>query len=452
MASRRKTVALVFVAAAAALVPLFGDPRLTPVTHPIWARMLLRGLEMNEAVRASTEASQVFSALSWRDSLTFPADRYTRGDGVTVQERAGVRTVAVREGTGQVDYPLTVVRAGDYQMRVRLAGKPDRPATAEIVATGSAAAVRTFKFASPASVAWVRGGPAHLDPGTYTASLLLPEGSTLEYVEVAPPCLNPIEPIGGWKPAAPTTVDDVAVTVLKALDVESELPPADTPLERSGADFQSEASAAAAGPGAKLAIKADREGVEAILTVDLPEAGLYAISVYGTTGQGERWLADGCRKAILCASEGTGWRVVMSQSFGAGRHTFSVVLTDGGLIESVRIERKKERPADYLGTLRRLGFDPGPDGPVSWDKAAAAMRFVQDHTRSVSARLCGDVVLPERGGPGPQVAAATTAAVPGAAAPAAPPRPDIGAGLIPPQLPASPIQPGAVAEGARPGS
>jgi hypothetical protein len=47
MASRRKTVALVFVAAAAALVPLFGDPRLTPVTHPIWARMLLRGLEMN---------------------------------------------------------------------------------------------------------------------------------------------------------------------------------------------------------------------------------------------------------------------------------------------------------------------------------------------------------------------------------------------------------------------
>ena len=213
MVSRLKTVVLATSAAAAALVPLFGDPRVTPVTHPIWARMLLRGLEMNEAVRASTEASQVFSALSWRDSLTFPADRYTRGDGVTVQERAGVRTVAVREGTGQVDYPLTVVRAGDYQMRVRLAGKPDRPATAEIVATGSAAAVRTFKFASPASVAWVRGGPAHLDPGTYTASLLLPEGSTLEYVEVAPPCLNPIEPIGGWKPAAPTTVDDVAVTV-----------------------------------------------------------------------------------------------------------------------------------------------------------------------------------------------------------------------------------------------
>ena len=451
MASRRKTVALVFVAAAAALVPLFGDPRLTPVTHPIWARMLLRGLEMNEAVRASTEASQVFSALSWRDSLTFPADRYTHGDGVTVQERSGVRTVAVREGTGQVDYPLTVVRAGDYQMRVRLEGKPDRPATGEIVAAGGGA-LRTFKFASPASIAWVRGGPAHLDPGTYTASLLLPEGSTLEYVEVAPPCLNPIEPIGGWRPAAPTTVEDVAVTVLKAMDVESELPPADTPLERSGADFQIEDSPTAGRPAEKLAIKADREGVEAILTVDLPEAGLYTISVYGTTGQGERWLADGCRKAILCASEGTGWRVVMSQSFGAGRHMFSVVLTDGGLIERVRIERKKERPPDYLGTLRRLGFDPGPDGPVSWDKAAAAMRFVQDHARSVSTRLCGDVVLPERGAPSLQVAASTgTAAAAGAAPAPPPPPPDIGAGLIPPQLPVSPVQPGAVAE-ARPGS
>jgi hypothetical protein len=143
----------------------------------------------------------------------------------------------------------------------------------------------------------------------------------------------------------------------------------------------------------------------------------------------------------------------MSQSFGAGRHTFSVVLTDGGLIERVRIERKKERPPDYLGTLRRLGFDPGPDGPVSWDKAAAAIRFVQDRARSVSARLCGDVVLPERGGPSPQVAAATgTGTAAAAAAPAPPPPPpDIGAGLIPPQLPASPVQPGA-AGGARPGS
>jgi hypothetical protein len=447
MVSRLKTAALVIVVAVAALVPLFGDPRLTPVTHPIWARMLLRALEMNEAVRASTRASEAFAALSWRDSLTFPADRYVRGDGVTVRERDGVRAVAASEGTGQIVYPLTVVRGGDYQMRVRLAGAPERPATAEIGRMGGAAALKTLTFVPPASAEWVRGAPTHLDPGSYTATVLLPQGSSLEYVEVAPPCLNPIEPVGGWKPTAPTTVEDVAVTVLKAVDVESELPPADTALERTGGDFQLEASAApvaAPGPGFETrTLKADRKGLRAVLTVELPEAGLYTLSAFGVTGGGQRWLADDCRKAILCPSEGPGWRVVMSQSFGAGRHTFAVALADGAVVERLRLERKKERGADYAATLRRLGFDAGPDGPVSWDRAVAAMRFIQDQRRAVSARLCGDVALPEPGGPSPPVAEAAAPAAAPAPAPVAanPPSAPIGSVLLPPQLPASPVTP-----------
>ena len=442
MVSRLKTVVLATSAAAAALVPLFGDPRVTPVTHPIWARMLLRALEMNEAVRTRSQASQVFSALSWRESLTYPADHYVRGDRVTVRERGGLRMVAADEGTGQVVYPLAVVRAGDYQMRVRLAGAPERPATAEIVPTGGTGAPKTVTFVPPTSADWVRGEPTHLDPGAYTATLLLPQGSSLEYVEVAPPCLNPIEPVGGWTPTAPTTVDDVAVTALKALDVENELPPADTPLERTGGDFQVEAPAvpASAGHGFEtLTLKADRAGLRALLSVDLPEAGLYTLSAYGVTGTGQRWVADGCRKAILCPSETAGWRVVMSQPFGAGRHTFTVALTAGAVVERVRLERKKERAPDYVAALRRLGFDPGPEGPVSWDKALAAMRFIQDQRPSLLARLCGDVVLPEIGGPSPQVAEAGAAAAPPPRVGPLPP-PPIGSVLLPPQPSASPVK------------
>ena len=443
MVSRQKTVVLATIVAAAALVPLFGDPRVTPVTHPIWARMLLRALEMNVAVRASSQASQVFSALSWRESLTYPADHYVRGDGVTVRERGGLRIVAADEGTGQVVYPLAVVRAGDYQMRVRLAGAPDRPATAEIIATSGTATPKTLIFVPPASADWVRGGPTHLDPGSYTATLLLPQGSSLEYVEVAPPCLNPIEPVGGWTPRAPTTVDDVAVTALKAMDVENELPPADTPLELTGGDFQVEASAvpAAAGPGFDtLTLKAGRAGLRAVLSVDLPEAGLYTLSAYGVAGTVQRWLADGCRKAILCPSETAGWRVVMSQPFGAGRHTFTVALTAGAVVERVRLERKKERAPDYVAALRRLGFDPGPEGPVSWDKALAAMRFIQGQRPALLARLCGDVALPELAGSSPQVAEAGAAPArsPGVGTSRPPP---IGPVVLPPLPPASPVLP-----------
>jgi hypothetical protein len=452
--SRPKTVALAAIVAGAALMPLFGDPRSTPVTHPIWARMLLRALEMDEAVRASTHASQVFSALSWRDSLVFPADHYVRSDGVSVEEHSGVRLVTATDGTGQVVYPLTVIRGGDYQMRVRLAGAPARPATAEIVGRGSAAPLRTFTFIPTGAADWVRGGgPAHLDPGTYTANLLLPQGSALEYVEVAPPCLNPIEPFGGWKPAVSTTVEDIAVTVLKAIDREAELPPAEMPLERTGGDFQVEAPATARpAPGdsfGAVTLRADREGLQAVLTVELREAGLYTLSAYVITGAGQRWLADGCRKAILCPSERAGWRVVMSQSFAAGRHTFAVALADGAVVERLRLERKKERATDYLGTVRRIGFDPGPSGPVTWDRAMAAVRFIQDQRRDLLAGMCGDLVLPDRGGS----TLVAEAAVPEVARPAAPrPLTPVGSVLLPPQLTASPVTPISVAEVAGPRS
>ncbi len=454
--SRLKTVALGTIVVVAALVPLFGDPRVTPVTHPIWARMLLRALEMNEAVRASTWASEVFSTLSWRDSLAFPADHYVRCDGVTVQERGDVRVVLASEGTGQVVYPLAVVRGGDYKMRVRLAGTPDRPATAEIAPMGRSAALDTFTFVPTVSAGWVLGGRTYLDPGSYTATLLLPAGSSLEYVEVAPPCLNPIEPVGGWRPAASTTVEDVAITALKAIDVESELPPAATPLERTGSDFEADgraASATAPGQGFEpFVLRAERGGLVAVLTVDLAEAGLYTLSVYGVTGSGQRWLADSCRKAILCPAEGAGWRVVMSQPFAAGRHTFSVTLADGAVIESVRLERKKERVTDYLATIRRLGFDPGPDGPVSWDKAVAAMRFIQERRADLRTRWCGDVV--PQPGPSPALleASATAAAPAPVPAPVYPPPFSIGPVVLPIQPPASPVRPIPAAEAAGPSS
>ena len=85
----------------------------------------------------------------------------------------------------------------------------------------------------------------------------------------------------------------------------------------------------------------------------------------------------------------------MSQPMSAGRHTIAVVLGDGAIVESVRIERKKDGAPDYVATLRRLGFDPGPDGPVSRAKATEAIDFLRDRNRGRMAALCGDPTLPE---------------------------------------------------------
>lgn len=452
MWGRVKTLILAAVVTSAALVPLFGDPRATPVTHPLWARMLLRSLDMTQAVRTSAVASQVFATLAWRDSLSYPADRFLRQDGAVVRQEGGTRVVTAAAGPAEVVYPLAVVEPGNYQLRARLEGQPQAPATAELVPLEGGGSVESFTLVPATQPGWVFGGSAHLDPGAYGASFLLPPGCAMSQVEIAPPCLNPIEPMGGWKPEAVTTNEDLAVTALRALDAEHELPPDATPIEISGTDFQIEAppeavaERATATDLANQSLQAGRKGLRALVSFDIPEPGLYTVSAFVKPGSGQRWLVDQCRKAMVCPGGATGWRPVLSQSFSAGRHALVVGLADDAMLQTVRIEKKKASPQDYVAALNRLGFDAGPAGPISRERAIDAMRFLQEKRRAMQSQLCGDTVRVEETGlpPAPQIVQVPVPAQgPGApAAPVAPAAPPIGGPpLLPPQEPASPTQP-----------
>jgi hypothetical protein len=136
----------------------------------------------------------------------------------------------------------------------------------------------------------------------------------------------------------------------------------------------------------------------------------------------------------------------MSQTLAAGRHTLVLTLADGASFERLRLEKKKSAAADYVATMRRLGFDPGPQGPVARSRALDAMRFVREQRRTIMSSLCGDRVqiedsitnLPA------QIAAGGSAVVPGQ-----PPGEPVGPGeapvpppLLPPQPPSSPVTPG----------
>jgi hypothetical protein len=440
------------VVASAALVPLFGDPRETPLTHSLWGQLLLRSLDMTHAVRTSATASQVFAILAWNDSLSYPAERFLRADGVEVREQGETRVVAAGPSPGEVVYPVAVVQPGNYQLRARMAGAPESPASAELVPLDGGGAVGSFTLVPAAQSSWVFAGATHLDPGAYGASFLLPPGCEMSQIEIAPPCLNSIEPPGGWRADAVTTSLDLAVTALKALDAEHELAPDASPIEIGADAFQIEAPVEAVEARAtaetlgERALSADRKGLRAVASVHLPEPGLYTLSAFVRPGNGQRWLVDECRKAIVCPGPATGWRPILSQSFSAGRHTIQVGLAADGVLEMVRLEKKKTSAVDYHAALERLGFDAGPDGPVSRDTAIAAMRFIRDKRREARGLLCGDsVVVDDSRGllPPPAVAQVPLPIQPptggSGAAPVPPPlgQPPI----LPPQEPASPTSP-----------
>jgi hypothetical protein len=453
MLARWKAFGLAAGAAVLALVPLYGDPRSTPVTHAEWARMLLRALQMADVLEASGQASQAFAILSWKNSLAYRAERYLRASGVELAEQP--RRLLASSPAGEVVYPISVVRSGDYKLRVRIAGNPAAPAAAEITPLGTTKPVRTFRIVPASLPGWVDAGVAHLDPGAYTASLSLPAGTSLENVEVAPPCLNPIEPLDGWRATAIAQTGDIAVTTLKALDKESELPAAAPAIEVHGSDFRVVGTSAVSRPSSgdgvnSLWLKAGPLGLQAIVFVEVPEAGLYTLSTFGVEAGGQSWLADACRKAVVCGGQTPGrtnepsWRTIMTVTLSSGRHFFSVTLGPSAAIERLRLERKKDTAADYIETLRRLGFDPGPDGPIARNKAVEAMNFIEGHRPEMPLQSCGDVIVASNTAGSAQGFAQPVGPVPG---PPAPPLPSgTGPGplsppAIPPQQPASPVVP-----------
>jgi hypothetical protein len=444
----------------AVLVPLYGDPQTTPVTHAEWARMLVRALEIEDGLPPRSPASVVFQALSWKSSLYWNADEYIAADGVSRAESAAKHAVATGQDPGEARYRLAVIRSGDYVVRLRAGGASQTPLGVEISPAESPQPLFTRSIPTPAVADWTEGGSTHLDRGAYDLSVLLPAVTTLERVEVAPPCLNPIEPLGGWQAFFIAQTGDAATTALQALDWESELPPADLPSELTGADFMAQGGVAipasttgALAPGI-YELKSGRQGLRAMVMINLPVEGLYTLSFFGEQGRGLRWLADACLKTVICPPEEptvAQWHEITTARFTAGRHPLGVTLAPGAAIQRLRIERKKDGPEDYEAALRRLGFDVGETGPISRDRAIELMNFIRAQRRIMAGleRYCGDTIEAEvtatqqmaSGGPFGSLPGGGIAGPGTVPPPTGPGVPPIAPPVIPPQDPASPVTP-----------
>ena len=108
-----------------------------------------------------------------------------------------------------------------------------------------------------------------------------------------------------------------------------------------------------------------------MLAVDIPQTGLYSMSVFGTAPGGQRWVADGCRTCLICPNIDpvARWRHVLSGVFPKGLHYFTASLGPDTVVERVRIEQKKDSPVDYVATLERLGLELGPVGSITRERA-----------------------------------------------------------------------------------
>ena len=227
-----------------------------------------------------------------------------KSTGIQVDRGANAGRVRATAPVGEVQYAVAVARGGEWRLRLRAGGEPSTPLEAEVGPFGESPE-KTFRVTT-------RRPPPGSTLAPFT-SIRVPiprrcfsrSGSVLERLELTPPCVAPIEPRKGWEARSVATRDDVAVTTLQAIEGEFELPPADTPIE-AGANrirVESGPTAATAALYERAEIVAGPKGLRIVVMLEVPEGGLYTLSVFGSTGAGgQGWTADGCMTRAICPS------------------------------------------------------------------------------------------------------------------------------------------------------
>ena len=288
-------------------------------------------------------------------------------------------------GIAELSYPVSVVQRGDYKMRMKVKGDPAAPVSVELAPTDEVEAVKSFPVVPPDDLGLGGGGLHLLTPGSYSAKVLLPPGSQLDKLEVSPPCVNAIEPPGGWQPDAVAKTSDAAVTMLKALDAEDKLPPSELPIEVTGESFETDGRLARdAGergkPRPALAARGARAACRPSSSWTCPRPGCTRSRASDAGRRPEldrRFLPQGvvCGSTASSDADQPAWKqALMTAELTAGRHVFTVTLGRGAGVERLRLQGRKTAPEDYVAAVRELGFEPGPDG--------------SDHAREGESRRC----------------------------------------------------------------
>lgn len=195
-------------------------------------------------------------------------------------------------------------------------------------------------------------GEITLNAGMKELMIAMPPNGSIDYVELLAPPLASIMPLNGWEPDTPLTYTDLAVTALRALDLESLLP-----LSSEKTLIEAEESAAAknfrtdqrhlgephggfwlrSGAGGGVVTLPFHVETAAVYTLKLIAAGARSLS--GTLDGQEPWRAD-FPPYLQERSIGT-WFLA------PGEHELKIELPPRGGVDLLTLLPRRSTAADY---------------------------------------------------------------------------------------------------------
>jgi hypothetical protein len=368
----------------------YGVAQSTIVTQAEWAVYLAQGLGLDWNLPPNAKSNHYLARLRWTKAVEFQASSMLEGSTAILSDDGSVHS-----GLGSLAeawYEVSMLRAGDYGFRVKLSGGGALLRVAE----------QSYELYQPESEPrWVDLDRVRLSPGSHKLSLMLPQGTRANAIGVTPPCMLPVEPMGGWNPLEPLRFEEMAVTLARALDLEQNLPAMGDPITIRGEQFLRTLSFPYEGPVTQVGdepfwLTTGGSIVTATARFRVPESGIYSIEARYLSDYPVRWNMDSCLRVITCplTPAQSGRRRSLALELDAGEHEIEVTLGPGSKLDRVEVQRRDGSTKAYIDLVEEEGFDMGEaqQNVLRRDVLSAARRLRDRFLRLASLR-CEDALV-----------------------------------------------------------
>lgn len=368
----------------------FGIAQSTVVTQAEWAVYLAQGLGLDWNLPPNPKSNHYLARLQWTKSVEFQAAQMLGGSTAILSQDGSIQSSL--GSPAEALYEVAMLRAGDYGFRVKLAGGGALLKVAD----------QTFELYQPGSeTRWVDLNRVRLSPGNHKLSLMLPQGTRADAIGVTPPCMLPVEPVGGWNPLEPLRFEEMAVTLAKALDLEQNLPEVGEPVIIRGEEFVRTLSFpyeenAETGENEPFWLTTGGSIVTAVARFHVPEPGVYSIETRYLSVRPVRWNMDSCLRVITCpvTPAQAGRRRSLALELDAGEHEIEVTLGPGAKLDRIAVQRRDGSAEAYLNVVEDEGFKMGEaEKNVLRRDALSAARRLRDRFLKLASARCEDSLV-----------------------------------------------------------
>ena len=342
-----------------------------PINQSEWAKMLSEKLGLaSGAVQEGLDSSSYIALLVGEESKVIEAEdgsnqhKYLSKEEGDRKDISGGGFLEAKNLSGTLRISYFVSRTGKYPLRVKSKGTL-------LISLGN----QTLVVESPPDqkeMEWKSVGQFQFQTGENLLTIVVSRGSAIDALQVDSRCSDPIMPTGGWKPDNRLRFKDKAETMVQAMDQEGNLP-----VDPSFIQVIRAANFKAAKGDYKVieidrrkqnkrlnpkAVQAGAQAADLNFRINVPTDGIFTFSVQTAGSAKFSYSVDGCsigRELPQFSEPNPVWQEINSRTLKQGVHVLEVTVPAGGLIEALRVIKRKGTPQDHLNLLKSLGFKEG---------------------------------------------------------------------------------------------